>query len=137
MRFEELNGIFYFHQPPVAHALALLPPHAHTGRPRADDRSTVDGILYVLMSGCTWRDMHPKYGSYKTIWHRYMKWSTKGVSKNIMNSLVSHGYNFRLIDISDLSADSSTVPPKRGAECVDRNGSGEGLAVSIVFRSTV
>ena len=33
-----------------------IPPHAHTGRHRADDRNTVDGILYVLMSGCRWMD---------------------------------------------------------------------------------
>ena len=33
-----------------------IPPHAHTGRPRDDDRNTVDGILYVLMSGCRWMD---------------------------------------------------------------------------------
>ena len=33
-----------------------IPPHAHIGRPRADDRNTVDGILYVLMSGCRWMD---------------------------------------------------------------------------------
>jgi len=32
--------------------LPSIPPYANTGRPRADDRSTVNGILYVLMSGC-------------------------------------------------------------------------------------
>jgi len=30
-----------------------IPPHAHTGRDRTNDRRTVNGILYVLMSG-TW-----------------------------------------------------------------------------------
>jgi len=41
-------------------------------------------------------DMPRKYGSYKTVWERHKKWSTKGVWKNIMNSLLSRGYN--LID---------------------------------------
>src|SRR5262249_8580026 len=36
----------------------LLPPPARTGRPRADDRSTPNGILYVLCSGCRWQDLH-------------------------------------------------------------------------------
>src|SRR5262245_7928622 len=35
----------------------LLPPPARTGRPRADDRSTLNGILYVLRSGCRWQDL--------------------------------------------------------------------------------
>lgn len=30
----------------------LLPPKARTGRPRADDRKTLNGILYVLTTGC-------------------------------------------------------------------------------------
>jgi hypothetical protein len=33
-----------------------IPAPAYTGRPRADDRSTINGILYVLMSGCRWVD---------------------------------------------------------------------------------
>jgi transposase len=45
--------------------VSSIPAPAHTGRPRADDKSTINGILYVLMSGCRWMDMPPKYGSYK------------------------------------------------------------------------
>ncbi len=33
-----------------------LPPPARTGRPRADDRTTLEGILYVLRSGCQYRE---------------------------------------------------------------------------------
>ncbi|RLE68618.1 MAG: hypothetical protein DRJ34_02665 [Thermoprotei archaeon] len=32
----------------------LLPPPAQTGRPRADDRKVLNGILYVLRTGCAW-----------------------------------------------------------------------------------
>jgi transposase len=42
----------------------LLPPMSRVGRPRADDRMVLNGILYVLTSGCRWC----KYGSYKTAW---------------------------------------------------------------------
>jgi hypothetical protein len=40
----------------------------------------------------------------------------KGIWKNIMNSLVSRGYNFGLINIDDLSIDSSTVASKKGGK---------------------
>jgi len=71
--------------------------------------------LWVDVDG--WMDMPSKYGSYKTVWERHKKWSTKGVWKNkIMNSLVSRGYNSGLINIDDLSVDSSTVASKKGGK---------------------
>lgn len=93
-----------------------LPPLAYTGRPRANDRMTINGILYVLMSGCRWMDMpSSRYGSHKTVWERHKKWSEKeGVWKNIMDSLVSYGYRNDLINLNDLSIDSSTVSAKKG-----------------------
>ena len=63
-----------------------------------------------------WMDMPSKYGSYKTAWERHKKWSTKDVWKNMMNSLISRGYNSGLISIDDLSVDSSTVPSKKGGK---------------------
>jgi len=35
----------------------LSPPLARTGRPRADDSRTIEGILYVLITGCRWQDL--------------------------------------------------------------------------------
>jgi hypothetical protein len=36
----------------------LLPQGARTGRPRADDRRTLNGILYVPVTGCGWAAGH-------------------------------------------------------------------------------
>ena len=44
----------------------FLPPKSRVVRPRADDRMVLNGILYVLSTGCRWMDMPLKYGSYKT-----------------------------------------------------------------------
>jgi transposase len=52
----------------------FLPPMSRVGRPRADDRMVLNGILYVLTSGCRWCDMPVKYGSYKTAWRRLRRW---------------------------------------------------------------
>ena len=110
VRFEELTDDHWKLLVPS------IPAPAHTSRPRADDRSTINGILYVIMSGCRWMDMPPKYGSYKTVWERPKKWSIRGVWKNIMNSLVSRSYASGLINIDDLSVDSSTVGAKKGGK---------------------
>ena len=108
MRFEELTDDQW------KLLVQSIPLPAYTGRPRADDRNCINGMLYVLMSGCRWMDMPTKYGSYKTVWERHKKWSVKGVSKNMIKSLVSRGYSSGLIKIDDLSVDSSTVAAKKG-----------------------
>jgi transposase len=57
----------------------LLPRPAATGRPRADDRRTLNGILYVLRTGCRWRDLPREYGSPTTCWRRLTRWQREGV----------------------------------------------------------
>src|SRR4051794_36073663 len=42
----------------------LLPPRNRTGRPGADDRRTLNAILYVLRTGCAWRDLPEKSGGH-------------------------------------------------------------------------
>ena len=52
----------------------LLPPPAHPGRPRADDRRTMEGILYVLIIGCRWQDLPREYGAPTTVWRLLIRW---------------------------------------------------------------
>ncbi len=64
MEFRELSDEQWaFLQP-------LRPPKARTGRPRADDRKTLNGILYVLTTGCRWLDRPAKDSSYQTAWRK-------------------------------------------------------------------
>jgi transposase len=37
----------------------LLPKPTGRGRPRAEDRRTLNGILWVLRSGARWKDLPP------------------------------------------------------------------------------
>jgi transposase len=45
----------------------LLPSPAHTRRPRANDRRPIDGILYILITGCRWQDLPREYGAPTTV----------------------------------------------------------------------
>lgn len=48
-----------------------LPPHkSYTGRPRANMRKLFNSILYVVMTGCAWKDVPRRYGSKSTV-HRF------------------------------------------------------------------
>jgi transposase/quinol monooxygenase YgiN len=59
------------------------------GRPRANDRRTLDGILYVLRNGCRWRDLPRGYGSSITCWRRFNEWEASGVWERVWQALLS------------------------------------------------
>jgi transposase len=93
---------------------ALLPPHAKEGKPRADDRQTIDAILYVLKTGIPWNDLPEEYGDDSTANRRLRRWENEGVWKSIMDALVSDGYSDGKLSIDNLSIDSDTIPAKKG-----------------------
>jgi predicted ATPase/transposase len=65
----------------------LLPPRAATGRPRADDRRVLDGILYVLSTGCGWQALPARYGSGKTVRRRLRALQSLGLWEPIVAAL--------------------------------------------------
>src|SRR3972149_5261692 len=59
----------------------LLPESRRTGRrgrPAADNRACVEGILWVLRSGARWRDLPPQYPSPATCWRRLRRGGERG-----------------------------------------------------------
>lgn len=86
-----------------------LPPKAKTGRPRADDRGTLNGILYVLLSGCRWMDMPAAYGSHKTAWRRLKQWEQAGVWKRLWRECLHEAYRLGDVELTEAALDSSTV----------------------------
>ena len=57
-------------------------------RPRCDDKTTINGILFVLTTGCRWADMPDKYGSKSTAHLRFQELQQKGVWKKILSKLI-------------------------------------------------
>ncbi|WFU06541.1 transposase (plasmid) [Rhizobium sp. CB3171] len=49
------------------------------GRPPEQNRSIINGILWRLRCGAPWRDVPPKYGSWNTIYRRFLRWSEAAV----------------------------------------------------------
>jgi transposase len=51
----------------------LLPsekPGSRGGRPKANNREVLEGILWVLRTGAPWRDLPKRYPSPSTFWRR-------------------------------------------------------------------
>lgn len=60
----------------------LLPKYRASkqgGRPRADQRQVLDGILYVLRTGCQWKAAPREFGSPSTLHDYFQEWTKKGV----------------------------------------------------------
>jgi transposase len=57
----------------------LLPPQKPRGRKRADDRQTLEGILWVLKTGSRWQDLPREYGSKSRCHRRLREWQEQGV----------------------------------------------------------
>jgi transposase len=48
------------------------------GLPRVYDRRIVSGIIFAIRNGLRWRDAPAAYGSPKTIYNRFIRWSRMG-----------------------------------------------------------
>lgn len=60
--------------------IAPLLPRGLRGARRVDDRRVLNGIFYVLRTGCPWRDAPERYGPYTTCYNRYNRWARRAVS---------------------------------------------------------
>jgi transposase len=89
-----------------------LPPENYNGRPRQDDRSVINGILYVLKTGCQWPALPKEYGvHYSTCWRRLKRWQENGVWQRIADALLEA----KAGDLAQVALDTSYVKAKKGA----------------------
>ena len=97
------------------HLRPLLPlPRKGRGRPRADDRQTLNGILYVLRTGCRWEDVPREYGCPATCWRRLRAWGQDGTWERIWRSLLALLNQQAKLEWARAFLDGSFVPAKKG-----------------------
>ena len=93
----------------------LLPPVKRgRGRPRTDTHKCLNGILYVLKTGCAWADLLTEYGSPSTCWRRFDEWSQAGVWDLIWYTLLASLDWAGKIEWAAAFLDGSFVPSKKG-----------------------
>jgi transposase len=92
-----------------------LPPQPIVGRKRANDRNTINGILYVLITGCRWHDMPRCYGAYQTAWRRLKWWSKDGVWVKILAAAQEKSYAMGKLSLDTLAVDSTLIDSKKVA----------------------
>ncbi|WP_435887557.1 transposase [Streptomyces antimycoticus] len=110
--------------------LAPLIPRAATGRPRAGDRQVINGMVYKIRTGISWRDLPERYGPWKTVYTRFRRYALDGVFTRALKQIQAPGRTPPVTSTGSSrstppsSAPTSTPPPpaEKGATPAGRTG---------------
>ena len=97
----------------------MLPPEhskeGKRGRPaKCDNRSAMNGILWIARGGAPWRELPERYGPWQTVYSRFCRWKDLGVFEAIFKSLSVDS------DFENISIDSTSCKIHQSA-----NGGGK------------
>ena len=83
----------------------LLPPEytGKKGRPRIDNRTMLNGTLWMNHGRAKWRKLTERYGPWQSVYARFAKWRKDGVWENIFAELSQD------VDTENLSIDLTCV----------------------------
>lgn len=95
----------------------ILPPEKlrnTKGRPSVSYRKVLDGILYVLRTGCQWKMLPRDYGSGSTCHRRFQQWVRLGVFQRLWLRLLQVYDDVKGIKWNWQSLDSISVKAPLG-----------------------
>src|SRR4029078_13485810 len=90
----------------------LLPyekPRYTIGRPIIPFRKVMDGILYVLRTGCQWKMLPKEIGSGSTCHRRFQQWVQLDIFKKIWIRLLEEYDNKRGIELACAALESVSI----------------------------
>ena len=68
----------------------LLPPQRPPiGRPPEDHRTILAGMLWIVRTGATWRELPATFGPWPTVYSRFRRWRQDGLWQRILDTLDS------------------------------------------------
>lgn len=98
----------------IAPFLTHHPAHPRGGRPWADDRACLEGILWILRSGARWRDLPKQYPSASTCWRRLARWEAEDRWKQIWRAFLGQLDQRHLLAWEECFIDGTFAPAKKG-----------------------
>lgn len=95
--------------------LPKRPTRPQGGRPPANDRKVLEGILWILRSGARWQDLPDEFPHPSTCWRRLRNWEEQGIWLNIWRAFLSELNERQQLQWSESFLDGSFAPAKKGA----------------------
>ena len=97
---------------------ALLPGRAgHVGGTARDNRLFVEAVLYRYRAGIPWRDLPERFGDFRVIHTRHMRWSRSGVWERVFQHLAADADNeYAMIDTTIIRAHQHAAGAKGGTQ---------------------
>jgi putative transposase len=111
-----------FHQIPDAlweridFVLPMYKQSRQGGRPRLSLRKVVNGILYVLQTGCQWKAMPSEFGSGSAIHAYFQEWVELGVFEELWELALREYDELKGIDWKWQSMDGAMTKSPLGGE---------------------
>ena len=100
----------------VEPVLPKHPPSPKGGAPRKGDRQCLEGIAFVLKTGCQWQELpkSERWPSGSTCWRRFAEWTAAGVWPQVHRRLLNALGRAGAVDLSRAVVDSASVRALKG-----------------------
>ena len=94
----------------------VLPGRAgHVGGTVKDNRLFVKAVLYRYRAGLPWRNLPERFGDFRVIHTRHMRWSKSGVWQRLFEQLAAEADNeYAIIDSTIVRAHQHAAGAKGG-----------------------
>jgi transposase len=84
------------------------------GRPWADARAVLNGVLWVLRTGAPWHDLPRRYPPYQTCHRRFQQWQRSGRLDRLLRRLAEDLRDRGKIDLTETFVDATFAGAKKG-----------------------
>ncbi len=89
----------------------------HVGGTAKDNRLFVEAVLYRYRAGLPWRDLPERFGDFRVIHTRHMRWSKSGVWQRLFDQLAEEADNeYAMIDSTIVRAHQHASGAKGGTK---------------------
>ena len=94
----------------------LLPIPQGRGRRPKKDKECFEGIIYILRTGCQWKELPAEYPPKSTVHDRLQSWRKLDIFKKLWKELLIEYDDLKGLDWEWLSGDTSSVKSPLGGK---------------------
>ena len=100
----------------------MLPPQTVRGRPARDRRQVLSGILWIVATGCPWRDLPERFGPWQTCYHRFNQWAKDGTFDALYHALLVRMTRRHAVDWERWCVDGTSIRALHAAAGARKKG---------------